>query len=233
VPKTIANDPTALSLQRDWRDAGLALGIGLRSRPWIAVFGELLERHSEPNRHYHGIDHVAAVLRAIVELTDDLDPELVLTAFFHDAIYDATRADNEERSAKLAVERLTRAALSQSTIAFVQATVRATAGHQLPAIDDLPGGAQDLDRAAAFLDADLSILGAWDRTYAAYVDAIRKEYAHLSDAEFTAGRARVLQTFLDREQLFFTEAGRDAWEASARRNLASELKTLGGNRTAG
>ena len=224
--KPIAKDPTALSLQRDWRDAGLGLGVGLRSRTWISVFGELLERHSEPNRRYHGVEHIAAVLRGLVELTGDLDPELVLVAFFHDAIYDATRIDNEERSAQLAEERLRRVGLTDSTIGFVCETIRATAGHQLPDQSALPGGEADLERAAAFLDADLSILGAWDKTYSGYAEAIRQEYAHMEDHAFTQGRAGVLRSFLDREQLYFTDAGQMAWEAAARRNLQRELTSL-------
>lgn len=224
--KSVANDPVAVPLQRDWRNAGLSLGIGMRSRPWIALFGELLERHSEASRHYHGLEHLAAVLRAIVELTGDLDPELVLVTFFHDAVYDATRSDNEELSAQLATERLTRVGLPEPTIRFVEKTILATASHQLPSPAELPAGEDDLSRAGVFLDADLSILGAWDRTYVGYVEAIRKEYAHLDDATFTTGRANVLRSFLDRGQLYFTDAGRRAWETGARRNLARELKGL-------
>lgn len=226
VAEPIANDPTVLSLQRDWRDAGLTLGVGLRSRPWISVLGELLERHSEPGRRYHGLDHIAAVLRAIVELTGDLDPDLVLVAFFHDAIYDATRSDNEELSAQLASERLRRIGVSETTVEFVTQTILATSTHQLPDPTALPAGERDVARAGAFLDADLSILGAWDKTYTGYAEAIREEYGHLDEQTFTAGRAKVLRSFLDREQLYFTEAGRVAWEASARRNLQRELTML-------
>jgi predicted metal-dependent HD superfamily phosphohydrolase len=42
--------------------------------------------------------------------------------------------------------------------------------------------------AAAAAAADLSILGAPLQRYADYAVAIRKEYGHLSDEEYTQGR---------------------------------------------
>jgi len=40
------------------------------------------------------------------------------------------------------------------------------------------------------------------------------------------GGFRVLSGLLERERLFLTTAGRDRWEAAARRNLARELDPL-------
>ena len=178
------------------------------------TIGRALEqRHREPQRHYHTVEHVEAVIGHLDSL-DSSTPVTLLAAFFHDAIYDPTRADNEERSAELAAESLA----GMDAAPHVVAIVRATSGHQLPT--DAPAGC------AAFLDADLAILGADRATYDWYSDAITAEYAHVPEPEFRQRRAAVLTGFLDRPRLFYTEAGRDRWEAAARENLACEIERL-------
>src|SRR4051812_12577829 len=65
----------------------------------------LLRRWSEPQRRYHTVEHLAAVLDRIDELVDVQkeyaeDPDAVrLAAWFHDAVYLPERSTNEERSA--------------------------------------------------------------------------------------------------------------------------------------
>lgn len=186
-----------------------------------AIGDELLGRHAETQRHYHCAEHIEAVLRHLAAL-DAATPATELAAFFHDAVYEPTASDNEEQSALLAVEQLTALGLDAALVAEVAAVIRATAGHVLPA-----GASPEM---AAFLDADLSILGADPDTYAAYALAIRREYAHLSDGDFRRGRAQVLRHFADRAQLYFTPAGQARWEATARENLRSELHQITGER---
>ena len=66
-----------------------------------ATGAELLDRWQEPHRHYHTIDHLAAVLSIVDAQADEADdPQAVrLAAWFHDAVYDPRRTDNEELSA--------------------------------------------------------------------------------------------------------------------------------------
>lgn len=186
----------------------------------MATFEELIARHRDPKRHYHRVEHVAAVLRSIVELTGDMHPILVSVAFFHDAIYDPEAADNEVRSAELAAETMTRTGCKPDQVQLVADIICATARHLVPE------GIAEPELCATFLDADLSILGAFPKSYDAYAKAIRLEYEHLDAETFRTGRAGVLRSFLDRDQLYFTEAGRAAWEASARHNISRELATL-------
>jgi predicted metal-dependent HD superfamily phosphohydrolase len=68
------------------------------------VFAELVKRYSSPERHYHTLMHIEAML----ELLPQPSPALVLAVWFHDAVYDTHSADNEERSAALADEMLQR-----------------------------------------------------------------------------------------------------------------------------
>ena len=75
---------------------------------------------------------------------------------------------------------------------------------------------------ALLLDLDLSILAAERATYAAYAEAIRREYAIVPDIIYRPGRRRVLAEFLARPRIYATPHLFDAWEAAARANLVWE-----------
>lgn len=177
---------------------------------------ELGTRWSEPHRHHHDLEHLREVLDALELLASDgLEFDLALArraAWFHDAVYDVFRDDNEERSAAL-----TRRMLPPSMREDVARLVLMTKTH---IVDD-----GDVD-AAALCDADLSVLGSAPDRYKRYARAVRLEYAHVSDPEFRRGRVRILSDLLARDPLFATEPGRDRWEEPARRNVADEIARL-------
>ena len=80
----------------------------------------------------------------------------------------------------------------------------------------------------ALSDADLGILAAERSRYDEYVAAVRREYAHLEDDVFDAGRADVLRSLAAKPHLFHTPYARERWEAAARANLERELRELDG-----
>jgi predicted metal-dependent HD superfamily phosphohydrolase len=179
---------------------------------------ELLARWSEPHRRHHNVIHLREMLGAIESLADDglqFDRDAVeLAAWFHNAVYDVTRDDNEDRSADLARELLGSAPLRDE----VARLVLLTKTHDV-ADGDMNG--------AVLNDADMSILGSAPDRYRSYARGVREEYAHISDAEYAATRVRLLTALLD-GPLYFTEPGRRRWEAQARRNVADEIRRLGG-----
>jgi predicted metal-dependent HD superfamily phosphohydrolase len=177
---------------------------------------DLLRRWSGPERGYHDLEHLTEVLTHLAEI-DCSAGEVVLAAWFHDAVYRCRPGQDEEDSADLAVEVLTRLGVASSTARRVGDLVLVTAAHD-PA-------AQDAD-AAALCDADLAILAAPGPRYSAYVAGVRREYRHLDDATFRAGRADVLGRLAARPQLYRTAAGRRRWESAARLNLSTELRSL-------
>ena len=79
------------------------------------------------------------------------------------------------------------------------------------------------DAGALLSDADLSVLGGHPEAYARYRAAVREDFAHIGDADFSAGRAAVVRRLLQLDPLFHTERGRGLWLAAARRNLLGEL----------
>jgi predicted metal-dependent HD superfamily phosphohydrolase len=181
-----------------------------------ALRDELAAAYADPSRGYHDTLHLTEVLDRLDELAGAgmrFDVTVAaLAAWFHDAVYDGER-DAEERSAVWAEESLTGTAYA----AEVARLVRLTETHD-PAPDDLAG--------RALCDADLAILAASRERYDAYVAGVRRDHAHISDADFATGRTAVLHDLAGREQLFHTTYGRERWEPAARANLERELAQL-------
>ncbi|HEY7224442.1 MAG TPA: metal-dependent phosphohydrolase [Micromonosporaceae bacterium] len=183
------------------------------------IGADLLGRWGEPHRHYHTVDHLAFVLAVVDEHhghADDADA-VRLAAWYHDAVYDPHRVDNEEASALLAETALPALGVTQARVAEVARLVRLTAGHD-PAAGDRNG--------ELLTDADLAVLASPAETYAAYTAAVRREYAHVSDPYFATGRASVLHTLLNLPHLFHVPVLRERWENTARANLSRELQSL-------
>ncbi|MFJ4582021.1 HD domain-containing protein [Streptomyces echinatus] len=180
---------------------------------------DLLARWQEPQRHYHTVSHLTAVLDHVDTLAEyAADPDLVrLAAWSHDAVYLPERSENEERSARLAERALPEAGVPDPGTAEVARLVRLTVTHD-PADDDHDG--------QVLCDADLAILAAPPSGYAAYAAAVREEYHFVPNDAFRAGRAAVLRQLLELPRLFRTPYGQRRWEATARYNLAGELEML-------
>lgn len=187
----------------------------------LDVLDHLLARHREPHRRYHTVTHVMWVLRHIDHIAaagvpDDVDMGAVrLAALWHDAVYDPTRSDNEAVSAQLAVDAAITLGWPVQRAESVRRLVLATAGHRPVAADE-----------AVLVDADLAILGAEPKDYAAYVQGVRAEYAHVPDDQWRVGRAAVLQQFIDAPMLFHTEVLQRERGARARANLAAEMASF-------
>ncbi len=184
-----------------------------------AVRDALVEAYSDPTRGYHDTQHLAEVLSRLDELAENgtfFDRVPVgLAAWFHDAIYDGER-DAEERSAVWAEDALAELA-EPDVVAEAARLVRLTETHR-PEETDANG--------CALSDGDLAILAAPPERYAEYVVNVRREYSHLADDVFEAGRADVLRDLLAKPQLFHTAYAVKHWEIAARDNMEAELERL-------
>lgn len=184
----------------------------------------VLARHREPHRRYHTATHVRWVLRHVDSLaaTEPVTHHagVVAAAFYHDAIYDPARSDNEHLSAELARRDLGSLGWVEDRVVRVAAMIEATAhvGARSPTLPDVD--------TAVLLDADLAVLGADPAAYSTYVAGVRQEYGHVDDPSWRAGRGAVITQFLARDQIYATPTGRGRWEAHARANLTAELASL-------
>src|SRR5215212_2831538 len=178
----------------------------------------LIMRYHEPHRHYHTTEHLLNILTMIDQLADDHDLFLVrLAAWYHDAVYAIPegQVSNEEASARLALRQLSRVGLEQEDLNQIARLVRLTETH-LPGPRDPEG--------ELLCDADLAILASDPADYAAYLAAVRQEYAQVPEEEFLAGRLAVLTELADRE-IFRTSKGRQLAGAT-QANLAAEISAL-------
>lgn len=180
------------------------------------IASELVDRWREPQRHHHTLDHLVAVLDVIDRhATLAPHPDLVrLAAWFHDAVYDPTAPANEERSAELAVARLTDLGLDRDGVLEVNRLVLLTATH-----DPRPGDANG----ALLVDADLAVLAYPGTEYDAYAGQIRREYHHVTDEHFAAGRVAVLRRLMIEPALYRILPERERLQTLARANMTREI----------
>jgi predicted metal-dependent HD superfamily phosphohydrolase len=178
-------------------------------------YRDLVARYSETHRAYHTLEHVD-------ECLDNLDSarhllmrpvEVELAIWFHDAIYDPRRGDNEEQSALLAEEQLRMAGVDRAVADYTAALICLTTHEH----DDLIGDA------AVLCDVDLAILGAEPQRFERYDAAIRQEYAWVAESVYRIERSRVLERFLNRPHIYHTRFFSDGLEQKARRNLTQAI----------
>ena len=77
-----------------WHDAGARTD-------GTELCGALLAAYAEPQRHYHSTQHLAECLHGFetVRHLAQRPAEVALALWFHDAVYDVQRHDNEAQSA--------------------------------------------------------------------------------------------------------------------------------------
>lgn len=202
-----------IALQTQWTRLSHDLGIepGYGARTWM----HLVKAYGEPHRHYHTLDHIAAVVADWQRLRDRFEaPDAALLAlFFHDVVYDPALRDNEARSADVLNIGLG-GHIAPEVLAFARAAIEATASHAA-------NGNADID---LLLDIDMAILGAPRETYLRYAEGVAREYLPVYGVDaYAAGRTKLfLEPSLARDALFLTESFA-ALENQARANMADEL----------
>ena len=182
------------------------------------VHHRLVHAWSEKQRHYHTLQHLRECLEQLdaARMHAQRPAEIAVALWFHDAIYDPVRDDNEARSADWMRSSTTEAGVDPVTVARLHAMVMATADH-------VP---QDAPDAQLLVDIDLSIFGAGSDRFDESNHQVRREFAHVPDPAWRTGRQNMLQGFLSRPRLYGTDRFHGLLEARARENISRELKTL-------
>lgn len=179
------------------------------------------------DRHYHGTAHVALLWERHLAYGAGVVREapwhqwLACAICYHDAIYDASRKDNEARSAVMWQDA--KPALPWEGIAWVTGTILATANH-LAAVPEAGMGGEAWAARVWMLDLDLTPLGERAAVFDASTAALRLEFGHLTDEQWVAGRGAFLRGISRTERLFRTPVLHAAFEDAARANFARELE---------
>ena len=195
---------------------GTLVELGLT--PMSDPFDELCRKYDEPGRYYHTSRHIAECLyqwdihRALCEKQG----EVAVAIWFHDAIYDTHRHDNEEQSAAWADDYLMSEGMDADAVERITAIIRCTKTHNGRSTDE-----------RLMSDIDLAVLGADPVTFSRYDADIRKEYSWVPDEAYRSARGRVLRGFLNRERIYFTHNFHQQYELQARENIRLCIERLG------
>lgn len=181
---------------------------------------EVETNYSKHERHYHTLWHLEHLLEVVTDIKIHIHDwnTFLFTLYYHDIVYDASRSDNEEESARLAEKRMLQIAVSNNMIERCKTQILATKSHS---------ESRDSDT-NYFTDADLSVLGQTWETYSNYLNNVRKEYSIYPDNIYNTGRKKVLQHFLAMDRIYKTDFFFTIFEQQAKKNLQTELKLLNG-----
>ncbi|OMJ77940.1 hypothetical protein SteCoe_22379 [Stentor coeruleus] len=172
-------------------------------------------QYSRSCRAYHTLNHISS----FYSMFDNPSQYMELAAFFHDIIYFPLKhtsfPTNEELSSIFYTEFIKEAGLSED-YSVVNSYILATIKHA-PIINS--------EEEKEFLDIDLSILASPEKDYNIYAEHVRVEYNWVSVEDFNDGRAKVLQGFLIRDEVFYSQRFKGL-ENNARENMLSEIKRL-------
>lgn len=184
------------------------------------IFDKLVEAYTAPDRFYHNLTHIEDCL-FLLDQTRSLaihPEEVALAIWFHDAIYDPRRNDNEERSAEWAETVIQQVGLPDEIAGRITRAILATR-HNVEVTDS---------DAQLMVDVDLSILGREQEVFWQYEENIRKEYAWVPDSLFKPKRVEVLSGFLERPNIYHHQEYRARFEDPARDNLRQAITRLSG-----
>ncbi|MCB1673472.1 MAG: N-methyl-D-aspartate receptor NMDAR2C subunit, partial [Pseudomonadales bacterium] len=180
---------------------------------------ELQAAYAQLQRFYHNQQHLQECLTLLdeVKYLAQHPQHVALALYFHDAVYDPQANDNEAQSAAWATHILKSIGASSILIERIKQLIMATQHHVI---------SDDDNDAKLLLDIDLAILGQEPTRFNEYELQIRQEYTWVSKQNYRIGRAKVLQSFLQRDSIYQTDYFRKRFEQQARLNIQAALVNL-------
>jgi len=184
-------------------------------------FIKVLDYYNKNGHFYHNLNHIENFLRNCLPYLDACKyiDEIILAVFYHDAVYDSLRTDNEEKSAQLARTDLKELGLDKNIRIRIMELIRRTANHTVRY-------KKDRFEMQLFLDGDIAILGSNWELYKEYANAIRKEYIRIPDRIFKKKRKKFLLALLKEKKLFYVPEFKEKYEAKARENILKEINEI-------
>jgi len=181
-------------------------------------WNEIESNYTKSNRHYHTLSHLKDLYQHLFDIKDKITNwNLILfSIYYHDIIYNPAKSNNEEESADLAKQRMTKLGISSKEIELCKNQILATKSHSISNDPDTN----------YLIDADLSILGRDWETYNTYCENIRKEYSIYPNFLYKRGRKKVIQHFMNMESIYKTDIFFMTYESQAKDNLEKELKSI-------
>ena len=188
----------------------------------MVEWGELTRRYCEDSRHYHTLDHISECFETLDNMgeLDDRTYVFWMSLFYHDAVYDPMRLDNEAHSAALAIQSSLNILTDTSKIVFHSEIARDLIYNIMMTKTH---NAIPCEEAAILVDVDLAILGACPERFQQYEDQIRAEYSFVPEEIYKVKRAEIMKGFANRYLLFSRQSFRDKFGEQAKQNLSRYL----------
>lgn len=199
-------------LDQRWRDAHAELGIAAE----FSTLDRLVAFWGADGRFYHSLSHLRHGLAALA----DHWPKATLVHlawFFHDAVYEVGRSDNEVESARWFAAYAEEQGLDAERLRRGADLILLTKDHQGAVTDDPLWPIMN--------DVDLGVFAASRAVYEAYAEDVWREYqAVATRKQFILGRAAFMSAFKSRP-IFLTDGFRPK-EGIARANIDVEIGRL-------
>lgn len=184
------------------------------------IFTYLMSLYNEHHRHYHNMNHILNMFNTANDLSYALTEEQTLAIWFHDAVYDPTKTDNEEKSIELAEEILKNEHCSDYSIGVISQIIADTKLMR-PTIPD------------SEIVLDLDVFGFTTNDCLKNTELIRREYHQLSNKDWLVGRIRFLTNFLEEKRkfndghLFFSNVLKSTtYDQDGLQNINDEISNL-------
>jgi len=196
-----------------WAQLSLA-----QSAPQTDLYREVMSRYRAPRRCYHNEQHLDECFACFRQVRAEAQhpAEIEMAIWFHDAVYDSSRQDNEERSANWALCETTRFGVSREPAERIHSLILATRHDAAPIAPD----------ARILVDVDLAILAAEPGRFDEYEKQVRQEYSWVPGFVFRRKRRELLTRLLERPTIYSTGLFRATFEPRARDNLRRSLEAL-------
>jgi predicted metal-dependent HD superfamily phosphohydrolase len=210
-------------LSSDTRDFWTAVEYSVPRSATNDLYRELFRHYGDGNgsngRYYHSIQHIEQCLKQFKQVWHLAEHEgaVVAALWLHDVIYDTHAKDNEEKSAEFAEKALNKLRVGRRFTPLVARLILATKHDRILTDPD--------EQLVA--DIDLSGFGQDYAVVEANSLKIRQEYSWVPKETYVAARKKVLTSFLDREDIYFTRHFQMKYEGVARNNLKREIENLG------
>jgi predicted metal-dependent HD superfamily phosphohydrolase len=148
----------------------------------------LLSMWNESHRHYHNLNHLNDLIDQINENKDKFSEKeyekLILTALFHDCVYDPMKSDNEEKSADFFIECCSDK--SNGDVLEVKQMILDTKTHQ--STTNLSESFNRYDM--SIVERDFDQLLEWER-------GISEEFSVYGKEVYKNGRLKFLESLMD------------------------------------
>ena len=151
----------------------------------------ILDMWNESHRHFHNLEHLMDIIEQINEnygsgkIEEKQREKLMITALFHDIVYDPTKQDNEEKSAEFLINLCEDK--NNKDILEIRDAILDTKTHK-----------SSTPLSEVFNDFDMNIVERDFNELLKWEDGIYNEYKIFGNDKYKEGRLTFLESLLDK-----------------------------------